>query len=115
MSDDNEILSALTVPLGSRPTQITIETRTTTVIRTTGGELQTAFCDVCQAVVAELSSADALAVLGIGQSELELFQKGGGLHSTRTGALCGRALVDHSRREVAIDSEGENTPASRPE
>ena len=105
MSEDNEILKSIPALLSRRKTQITIETHTTTVIRSTGDALQTAFCAACMDTVADLSPADAAAILQIGQSELDLFRSTGELHTTEAGGLCGKALVDHSRREIVIKNE----------
>lgn len=105
MSEDNEILNAMAVPQKGRRTQITIETHTTTVISSTGDALQTAYCAICRAVVADLSAVDASAIMGIGESELALFQSTGELHATEAGGLCGKALIDHTRRVIVVDPE----------
>lgn len=105
MSQDNEILDLVKRQKLGRRTQITIETHTTTVIRATGDGLRTAYCPGCKAVAADLSAADAAAILGLGESEITLFQNTGELHLTEAGGLCGNALVEHAKHAVPTDNK----------
>jgi hypothetical protein len=102
MAEDNEILGTTRDPQPVRKTQIIIETHTTTVIRTTGDALDTAFCITCGSHTADLSAANAAAILQVDQSELDLFRRTGELHTTERGGLCGKSLIDHSKREIVI-------------
>jgi hypothetical protein len=100
MPKDNEILAPANDPRSGRQTSITIETHTTTVIRSSGDALETAYCETCGSHTADLSPANGAAILQVDQSELDLFRRTGDLHTTQRGGLCGRSLIEHSRREI---------------
>jgi hypothetical protein len=102
MVEDNEILAPISDLRTARQTRITIETHTTTVIRTSGDPLDTAFCVSCGSQTADLSPANAAAILQLDQSALELFTNTGELHTTQRGGYCGKSLIEHSRREVGV-------------
>ena len=99
MTEDNEILKAL--QKAGKRTEITIETHTTTVIRTTSGRLGTAFCRTCGMDTADLSTTNAASILQVGQDELELFTRTGDLHLTENGGLCGNSLAAYRAHDIS--------------
>jgi hypothetical protein len=106
MVSDNKIKSlAAAAARSGRRTQITIETHTTTVIRTTEGSVGLAYCEACEREVAALPLVHAAAIFDTEVSELELFHESGDLHATASGGLCSLSLAAHFRRDISFTDD----------
>lgn len=83
-----------------RRTEITIETRTMTIIRVQGGHPASAYCEDCGNRVKTFSPEHAALIFGVNASELLLFSESGGIHTAADGGLCSDSLSEFFKREI---------------
>jgi hypothetical protein len=84
--------------MGSRRTEITIETRSVTIIRTSNqGDLVD--CGCCGGNVLTFSAANASLVFGIDPAELHRAASSGRVHAAIGSSLCGQSLADYLKQE----------------
>ena len=101
----------------TRRTEITIETRSVTIIRMRRGESNSAFCRNCRAEVPVFDPLAAALIFRAAQDQLAVLLQNGRIHSTaaaengggsggdRAGdahnaALCSRSLADFFGKEI---------------
>jgi hypothetical protein len=92
----------------TRRTEITIETRSVTIIRMRRGESNSAFCQNCRAEVPVFAQLAAALIFRAGQGQLATLLQNGRIHSTadggdrsgNNGALCSRSLAEYFGKEI---------------
>ena len=83
-----------------RRTAITIETRTVTIIRARNAVSNQSYCEACGSKVTALSLHHAALIFRVAESELELFSRGGEIHTTEDAKLCGDSLARYFDQEI---------------
>ena len=83
-----------------RRTEITVETRTVTIIRTRNADTHTVFCVTCNTEVTALPLQYAALIFRVNESELELFVGSGDIHTAENTNLCGNSLANFFKQEV---------------
>jgi len=82
-----------------RRTEITIETRSVTIIRTSNqGDLVD--CGDCGGTVLTFSAKNASIVFGIDAAELHRASLTGAVHAAIGSSLCGRSLATYLKRDI---------------
>ncbi|MEO5858493.1 MAG: hypothetical protein ABIR33_06035 [Pyrinomonadaceae bacterium] len=82
-----------------RRTEITIETRSVTIIRTHNrGDLVR--CAECDGRVLTFSVANASLVFGIDSTELQRASLNGGIHAALGSNICGQSIAAYLKRDV---------------
>lgn len=97
--DNKENLLNMTQP-GKRRTEITIETRSVTIIRTGGGNSHLANCGDCGMAVPVFSEASASLIFSIGPGELAAISGTGPIHKAENEELCGNSLAAYFKQEI---------------
>ena len=83
-----------------RRTEITIETRSVTIIRTSNRN-DLVECVHCGGAVLSFSATNASLVFGIDPVELHRASLSGGIHATAAdSSLCGRSLASYLKRVI---------------
>jgi hypothetical protein len=85
--------------MNTRRTEITIETRSVTIIRTNNkGDLVD--CSECGGRVLTFSAINASLVFGIDPEELQRASLNGGVHAAGDLSLCGQSIALFLKRDV---------------
>ncbi|CAN5779978.1 hypothetical protein BH24ACI3_BH24ACI3_04410 [soil metagenome] len=83
-----------------RRTEITIETRSVTIIRTGNSQADLVECIVCGIAVPVFSAVNASLVFRIEPDELALMAANGLVHSVDDTRLCGNSLAPFFKQEI---------------
>ena len=81
-------------------TEITIETRSVTIIRSSNAPAPPVYCPHCQAQVAVFGAAQAAQILGAEASKIERLLQLGLIHRAGELAFCGPSLTAHWQQEI---------------
>jgi hypothetical protein len=85
----------------NRTRQITIETRSITIIRTRSGKpTNLVYCPNCETNTAVFPSAQAALIFRINSSELENLFQTNRIHFAENGDLCGNSLAAFFDKEI---------------
>lgn len=85
----------------NRKTQITIETHSITIIRSTGATFNV-HCETCQKSVSAFDAEQIAEALKLDQLQVEAFRLSGEIHNTASDnlLLCGNSLPEILRRLI---------------
>ena len=83
-----------------RRTEITIETRKITIVRTSVRRSDMIDCIHCGSHVPTMSEVHAAMVLGLDVGEMAGIAREGGIHRAGNGSLCGSSLAAYCGHEV---------------
>ncbi len=86
-----------------RRTEITIETRKLTIVRTSVRKSELTRCPHCGSNVSTMSEKSALAIFGLNARDLEDLTNSGRLHHASDEELCGESLSGYFDSRQAID------------
>jgi len=83
-----------------RRTEITIETRSLTIIRTRNAKANFVDCRICRANVATFALSHAALIFRVESFEIERLLQINQIHFADNSALCGNALAEFYQREI---------------
>lgn len=83
-----------------RRTEITIETRSLTIIKIQNANTETIFCPQCKSRVPPLTPLNAALIFRVGKDLLETLTGSGKLHRLGENALCPASIADHFKQEI---------------
>ncbi len=86
-----------------RRTQITIETRKLTIIRTSVRKNDLTGCQHCGENVSSIPDLHAAIAFGIDADQITALTKTGSIHRVADGTLCGSSLAAHYNGQSGID------------
>lgn len=81
-------------------TEITIETHSVTIIRTRGGSINAAFCEICGRNVQILTTAHAALIFGAGAEFIEALGFSNQIHAVAENAVCAVSLANYFKQKI---------------
>ena len=80
--------------------EITIETRSITIIRTSNPKENTAFCRSCRLDVAVCEPASAALIFQVGEQFIKYLLQTAQIHFADENALCANSLAGYFKKEI---------------
>ncbi|MCY7345324.1 MAG: hypothetical protein LH614_03815 [Pyrinomonadaceae bacterium] len=83
-----------------RRTEITIETRSLTIIRSRNVKSGCVRCQNCQTLTAAFTPAHAVLIFRVDAAEIKRLFQINQIHFADDSALCGKSLADYFKQEI---------------
>ncbi len=86
--------------INKRRTEITIETRSLTIIRIRGGAANSVFCETCRRDVQFFTPAQAVLIFRVNAQFLDALFRSNQIHAVGENAVCAASLAGYFKQEL---------------